>query len=295
MDEEWLIEHQDRVAARSQLAAAGVTRHHVRRRVESGRWQVVGRVVVLHNGPISERQRRWIATLSQPSAAALTGLSALSLSGLRGWSAPMVHVTIPHGWRPWRAEWLTVTTSRTTRATRQLHQEPPSVVPAEAALDAAALLTVRRACALLAAVVQQRLATPEALVRAVTARSHLPRRSAFLAHLADLAGGAQSLGEADFLRLALRAGLRKDRIVRQAVRRDADGRRRYLDVDFGTFVVEVDGGVHWRAETYANDLDRHNAVVVGTDRPLLRFSTLTIRLDPESVIRRLRQAVDRWG
>jgi hypothetical protein len=61
----------------------------------------------------------------------------------------------------------------------------------------------------------------------------------------DIEGGADSLAEIDVGKLARTAGPPPP--IRQSCRLDGDGRRRYLDVDVGTFSVEVDGGFHLRA------------------------------------------------
>jgi hypothetical protein len=95
----------------------------------------------------------------------------------------------------------------------------------------------------------------------------LPHRASYLAVAGDIEGGARSLTEIDFRLLARLAGLPTPR--GQAVRLDRLGRRRYLDADFGTFAVEVDG-------------------------PTLRFPLVGIYLQRDRVVDQLRAAGQRW-
>jgi hypothetical protein len=148
-----------------------------------------------------------------------------------------------------------------------------------------------RGCALLAAVVQQRLLRPADVRPLVAATTTLPRRSLYVAAAGDIEGGAHSLLEIDFHQLARRAGIPAPR--GQSLRTDARGRRRYLDADFGAFVAEVDGALHLRPLTWWDDMWRMNDIVIG-GKPMLRFSSVGIRLDADRVIEQLRRAAQRW-
>jgi len=129
--------------------------------------------------------------------------------------------------------------TRTTWSWRVAHRGLPV---ARSAVDAAAWQPhVRYATAVLAAVVQQRL---------VTAR------------------------ELDVAALCRRFDLRPPE--RQRVRRDRDGRRRYLDcewrLDDGRLVVlEVDGAHHATVASWEDDMRRERQVVAG-GRAVLRAS-----------------------
>jgi len=103
--------------------------------------------------------------------------------------------------------------------------------------------------------------------------STLPHRAVYLATAGDIEGGSHSLLEIDFLALARRAGIQAP--LRQAIRRDHDGRRRYLDAEFNGFTAEVDGAVHLKPLYWWDDM-------VG------------IRLQPERVIEQLQAAERRW-
>jgi len=91
--------------------------------------------------------------------------------------------------------------------------------------------------------------------------------------------------------LARRAGLPAPR--GQAVRLDRQGRRRYLDADFGGFAVEVDGAVHLKPLDWWADTWRLNEIIIG-GKPTLRFPSVGIYLQGDRVIEQLRLAGRRW-
>lgn len=105
----------------------------------------------------------------------------------------------------------------------------------------------------------------------------------------DISGGGHTLAEIDLGPLARQAGLPAPR--RQALRRERSGRVRYVDAEFelpdGTVLaVEIDGAVHLKPASWWEDLDRQNELVIG-GVPVLRFASLTLRLEPARVISQL--------
>ena len=79
---------------------------------------------------------------------------------------------------------------------------------------------------------------------------------------------------------------------RQVIRRDATGRRRYLDAEWelpsGEIVVlEVDGSHHLDAANWQADMKRERSVVVSR-RWVLRATTFEVRLEPAVIARDLR-------
>jgi hypothetical protein len=151
----------------------------------------------------------------------------------------------------------------------------------------------RRACALVAAGVQQRLTTVERLRRELLKAGAVRHRRLLLGVLDDIAGGAQALSEIDFAGLCRRAGLPAP--TRQAVRRDSRGRRRYLDVEWRlpdgrVLVVEVDGGVHLVAAQLWEDQLRQNDLVLQGDM-VLRYPSFIVRTEPRLVIAQLRSVL----
>ena len=244
--------------SRIQLAAAGYDSDAARWRVAAARWQRVGHAYVLENGEVTYTQRAWAAVLSAPGLVALTGRSAAESYGLRGFPPDAIDVLVPRGTtrlRPidgvrWRES------RRFTADDVAPRPGIPTVRRERAVVDAAAWTPKPRvACALLAAAVQQRVVLPAALRRELIVGRGLPHLKLLRSILGDIEGGADSLAEIDFVVLARKAGLPPP--IRQCFRVDAAGRRRYLDVDFGTFCVEVDGGIHLRPLNYWDDANEN--------------------------------------
>jgi hypothetical protein len=138
--------------------------------------------------------------------------------------------------------------------------------------------------------VQQRLTSP-ARLRTELRRCWADRRVRLLRLVVDdIVGGAQSLAEIDLGALCRRAGIPPP--LRQVVRRDASGRRRYLDAVCDGFTVEVDGGFHVEPLTWIDDTVRQNDLVIAGER-VLRVPSVLIRVAPGDVIAQLRRAHER--
>lgn len=160
-----------------------------------------------------------------------------------------------------------------------------------AAIDAAvAVRDDLRACAILAATVQQGLVRPGDVRAEVERRRTLPRRAQLLAVLDDLTIGARSLSEVDALRLCRRFALP---IPCCQVRLEQRGCRRYLDLHWERYRVtaEIDGGQHREVSSWWADLDRQNEVMLATEGMVLRFPALVVRLFPERVADQVRRAL----
>jgi very-short-patch-repair endonuclease len=109
----------------------------------------------------------------------------------------------------------------------------------------------------------------------------------------DIAGGAEALSEIDFARLCRRHGLPMP--LRQVVRREASGRRRFVDAlwrrpDRRTVVAEVDGALHLVARRWWDDQLRQNELVL-SDAIVLRFPSVVVRAEPGIVVDQLRRAL----
>jgi hypothetical protein len=289
-----LAARQQDVASRAQLAGAGFDRHFVTRMALARRWQIVGLAVVLHGGEPSAQQRQWAAILSAPRLAAIDGRAAARDYGLKGFPPYVLDVVVSTGSKP-----VAIPGVRWHRSPRfdafEVHPaaEPPRIKPARAFVDAAAWTTSPRiACALLVASVQQRLTSADMLRREIVAAGLIRHRGHLLAVVTDIEGGADSLAEIDFFKIARRVGLPPP--LRQSIRYGPDGKRRYLDADFGAFSVEVDGGMHLRTLNYWSDAQRQNDLVIGGDR-ILRFPSIAFRVDIEAVEAQLRRAGIAFG
>src|SRR5262249_43808811 len=147
----------DNVVVRADLIRSGCTPGQIAARLAAGRWQQVGRAVVLHNGPLTRRQRWRVALLNCGPRSVLTAFTALEVLGLRGWERDSVHILAPAGVARPALDGLRLHRSASVRtdevlAARRCHRVAPAAVIAAS--------TFRRAgpaVGLLAADVQQRL------------------------------------------------------------------------------------------------------------------------------------------
>jgi len=282
-------------------ALAWMSPKELRWRVNSGRWQRLSRgVIVTHSGPITSRQRLWVALLWAGPGAALAGLTAAALDGLEGFpgredSANQIHLLVP-AQRSVRKEppGLSVAVHYSTMlGAGDVHplREPRRTRVARSLVDAAAWAgSDRRAQAVLAAGVQQRLARPGDLLAVVAGNERLPRRAMIKATLDDIAGGAQALSELDLIRLIRRYRLPEP--DRQARRQDSAGRRRWLDAvwEAARIIVEVDGIHHLDAAQYWADMDRDNDFTLDGYR-VLRFPAFVVRYHGDYVAGKIRGAL----
>jgi len=91
-----LAELQDAVVTRHQLREYGYDFDAVLAHFDARRWQPRGReVVVLHNGPLTPRQERWVAVLAQHRGG-LAGTAAAQEFGLAGFDDGLVHVLVSY-------------------------------------------------------------------------------------------------------------------------------------------------------------------------------------------------------
>ena len=279
---------------RRQLQACGFRPAQIQAAVDAGRWQAFGRrVVALHNGALSAAQRNWVAVLLPDKPAALAALSALAAAGLTGFEPDAVHVVVPHDTHVGAPVWVKLHESRRFVASDiRAGSRPPRTSASRGAVDAASWsASPRRACAILCAVVQQRLVTAAAIDAQLRRAGRIRHVRIMRDILGDIGGGGHTLAEIDLGPLALRAGLPPPR--RQALRREASGRYRYVDAEFdlpdGTVLaVEIDGAVHLKPVSWWDDMDRQNELVIDR-RLVLRFPSVTVRLDQPRVVDQLRR------
>jgi hypothetical protein len=288
-------QEQDAVCSRDQLRGLGVDSDAVDHQTMARRWSAIGpHVVVLHRGPLTERARRVAALLHCGSDSALASWTALEEQGLAGWSRPAVHVIVPRGCAPPELPVdmgpIVVHESRRHVPEHVAVRSGLAVHIAErAAIDTGAWTTSdRTACGVLAAVVQQRLTTPARLLETLDQVGKVRRLRLMRATVADLAGGSQALSEIDFIRFCRRRGLPEP--IRQQVRVDSRGRRRFLDAwwrlpNGHRLWVEIDGMGHLDVSRWYDDLLRAaeiQAAPDGGDAPV-RLPASACRVDPDRV------------
>jgi hypothetical protein len=285
----------DGVYSRAELARLGFTTGDIRRQREAGRWRTLGRAVVTHCGPLTRAQVRTSVLLNCGPRSVLTSFTAAEMAGLTGWLRDEIHVLAPAGtarpepfgvgFRLHRiGTWPEQDVVRNTRT----HRIAPALV-----LAAASFPIPRPACGILAAAVQQRITTPDALRAALLRASRTRHRGVLLHAVGDIAMGAEALSEIDLVALCRRHRLPTPTL--QAVRREPGGRRRYLDAEWTLsdgrrVAAEVDGGVHFDWRNWTADQLRQNEVVLGGTL-VLRIPSVALRTDEARVIAQLRRAL----
>jgi very-short-patch-repair endonuclease len=280
------------------LSRAQALRYHspaaIRHRLDCGQWQRPHRAVfVTTTGVFTHEQERWIAALAAGPGALVAGLSALEQLGLRGYARSTFHLLLPAGRRYGQPPlWAQVHRTRHLPAA-DVHQlaAPPCTMPARSLVDAAQWArTDDEARADVAAAFQQRMVS-SAEVYAVLGRMLRVRRGSLIERtVADAAGGAHSLAELAFLALSRRAGFPEPKL--QRVRRDASGRKRYLDVlyeEYGVH-VEIDGAQHMDVRRAWDDMRRQNEIWIAGER-VLRFPAWLVRERPDEVVAQVRAAL----
>jgi very-short-patch-repair endonuclease len=288
---------QEGVVSRGQ-ALRVLSPEAIRHRVASGRWRRAHTGIYLtFTGPSSRAQRHWIAVLAGGRSALLAGASALELSGLRGYQTPTIHLLLP----------ATRTVTRPPigvliHRTRYLPPEdiaranqPPRTTRARSLIDAAQwAATEDDACAIVAAAYQQRIVNHQFVMAALDRLPNVPRRALIARTAVDAAGGSHSLAELNYLAMSRRAGLPEP--TRQQVRRDAGGRRRYLDIWYDEYrvQVEIDGGQHLEVRAAWDDMKRQNDLWIAGIR-VLRFPAWLVRSRPADVLAQVRAALNAGG
>ena len=275
-----LAERSFGVVARRQLLTLGITRHHVRRQTDAGRWMPLGpQSVRVLAAPWDARLSPIVAATHDAGASAWAdGESALLLAGLQGWQPRHVHVASAQGTylRPRPG----VVMHRVTLVPAMVGHPVARTRACDAALHAAAWAhTPRQAAALLSMSVQQRLTHPRLLDEALALRPQLRRRRLIAGLIRDIAGGSESMGELDFLAQCRRRKLPLP--DRQVQRRTPAGTYK-LDVhwDAAGLAVEVDGAHHYLGENPSLDALRQNEISM-QHLTVLRIPRVALRVNPE--------------
>jgi hypothetical protein len=231
-----------------------------------------------------------IAVLDVGYPAALASHTALEVAGFSSFAreADDIHILIPHGSRCHVLPGVKIHESRRVRP--ELHIELaglPCTDIARSAIDAAAWQPWPRfACALVAAVVQQRLCTVDELERAMQHVGRVRHKAHLREAIRDIGGGSQALSEIDLIRLCRRFGIQEP--DRQVKRFDSHGRMRYLDAEWQLsdgrrVVLEIDGVHHLDVQSWQVDMRRDRSLVIGGAQ-LLRATAIELRVEPALVV-----------
>ncbi|MFF1820974.1 hypothetical protein ACFVWG_26960 [Kribbella sp. NPDC058245] len=158
---------QGGVVSRAQLAALGMRRWEVVAELRARRWARFGRQTIsTTTGSLGECALWWSATFEVGSGAALDGSTALQAAGLRGFD-DVLHVSVPKSAQPRRPSGVVVHETRRRRPDDLVEGGLPRTRPPVAAVRAALWArSDRQAAFVLAATVQQRLATSESIAEA---------------------------------------------------------------------------------------------------------------------------------
>lgn len=286
-----LMTQQQGVATRRQLIDLGFNQHAIRAQIAARRWQPWGcHVVILHNFEPTRQQLMRAAVLDAGYPAALGSHTALELHGFKPFAreASQLHLLVERGAKVTAHPMIVVHESR--RLKPEYHVEVaglPCTAPSRSAIDAAAWQPWPRfACALMAAVVQQRVCTVDDLDQALRHVGRVRHKAHLREALRDIRGGSEALSEIDLIRLCRRFGVQEPH--RQVKRTDRNGRIRYLDAEWKLadgrrVVLEVDGSHHLDVESWEADLRRERAIVIGGAN-VLRATSIEVRVAPKQLI-----------
>ena len=273
-----LLEAQCGVLSRSQAHAAGLDDNDIERLVRRREWQRVhAGVYVEHTGAPTWGERAWAGVLACWPAA-LAGVSALQVHGLRAAEgrqraltlAPVatgpIHVAVDHARRLRPPEGVVLVRRTGLEQRALLHLSPPRLRLEEALLDvAAAAPDESSAVAVLADACQEGRTTALRLADTLSGRGRLTHRRTLMLVLGDVAEGALSAFEHRYLidverRHRLPRAVRQSRLVIRAG-------VAYRDVEYRdqATVLELDGRlVHTRARRIWDDLTRDvESAIVG--------------------------------
>lgn len=294
-DERWrrLAAEQEGLLTRVQLRACGFERWAVNHRIATERWASLSPTVVgTTTGVLTREQTMWLGVLHAGGDALVGDLTAAEVHGLRNWHRDDVVILVRRGLDT--GDPLPgirfVETRRPLRLLRDPRRQLPLARIEPAVLRFAAYQrSTRTAEGVVAAVVQQRLTSPEALVEWVDRLQPLRWASRLKRALGEIEGGAQSVSEMDVRRMCRSFGIALP--DRQVKRRDAAGRVRFTDCEWRlrdgrNVVLEVDGGFHMDVEHWEDDLARQRALTT-PDRIIVRCTSRELRDEPGTVARDL--------
>ena len=246
---------------RDQAIAAGLSRHVIAGRIESGQWQRLHRgVFAAFSGPVPRESVLWGVALRAGERAVLSHHTAAELWRLSDQPLQSVHVSIPRGVGMPDIRGVIIHYSSRLAEARHPARLPPQTKLEETVLDLADLAhTAEDAVAWPIRACQRRLTTSDRIIATLEARSRVRWRRDVADAIPDIRAGVHSPLELRYVRdVERRHGLpRGDRQVR--VIRGIT--RQYIDVRYADYgvIVELDGVLAHTVDSKNRDMRRDNA------------------------------------
>jgi hypothetical protein len=256
-----MLEEQRGVLTHGQATRAGVSRHTIAGRIESGRWQRLHRgVFATFSGPVPRDALLWGAVLRAGERAVLSHQTAAELWKLSDDPLEPLHVSVPR-----QTGVLDIPGLMVHYSSRLPHARHPVRLPPQTRLEDTVLDLVELARAAEDAVAwpikacQRRLTTPDRITGALEERHRVRWRGDVADAIAVIRVGVQSPLELRYFRdverkHGLPPGDRQVLVTRGAA-------RQYLDVRYSDYgvVVELDGALAHSTENRKQDARRDNA------------------------------------
>lgn len=247
-------------------------------------------VYCTHTGPLTFESRCAAALAACGAYAALTGMTALLMHGMRRSTQSSIHIVVPHSVAAPQLHGVIVTRSTTLSGRSVLVRRGLPVLRAEHAAVDAALARPSSAADVMTAAVQQGLTTAPYLRAAVFSRGRVNGRRALLQICYDIEGGDRSS-----LERQVRLLIRRARLAAPSQNHPLrlQGRRVWLDMCYPELriAIEIDGkAYHVLSEDWEADLDRQNEIALD-GWLILRLTARVIRRSPEQVVARIRRAI----
>ena len=255
------LDRQEGVLTREQAVDAGLSRHAIAARLESGRWRRLHRgVFATFSGPVPRAALLWGAVLRAGENAVISHHTAAELWRLSDEPSPSIHVSVPKQSGPLIIPGLVLHYSSRLPGAQHPARLPPQTTLEETVLDLAdvsrspetAVAWTMRAC-------QRRLTTPDRITTALADRNRVRWRRDLTDAITEVRAGVHSPLELRYLRSVERkhglpCGERQAVTIR-------GGARRYADVRYTEYgvVVELDGVMAHPAEARRYDSRRDNA------------------------------------
>lgn len=277
------------VLSRELLREIDIDADAIARECRNERWRMHGwNTVALHTGELSLLAQHWRALWETNEATAvLDGVSALQALGLKGFTESTLHVSVLRAASVRHCPGITVHRVSDRPQQQVVSSGLPRTRPEVAAIRGAQwAVSDRQAALILAMTIQQHLTTPERLVAASETIRGRSRRAFIPRIVRDIANGAQSLGELDFVTMCRRYAVPPP--AHQALRHLPDGTA-YLDAAWeeAKLAVEIDvSGHRWGLNESADHL-RQNAVTLGGDL-VLRMNLVGLRLHEREFMSQVR-------